>query len=365
MIQPTAQQMYPQQGGANAVAINIYNPQAYGAPQQQAPQMPNYTNSFYQMPTASMYQPQMDPMAAYYQQFMPMQNPIQPMMMPQYQPELMAAPMPQVMPQPAPQIMPESIMEQPQVQATPEVQPQPEVAAAPEAAPQVEAQPEVAAAPEAEAAPAAVVDTEGLVNALKGSDAAQKEEAINKIAEHVQDSADVALQVVSEPIMQALVDVINEDTTALQGPTDAQIAVAEKVAKGEQLTPEEDALAEQLSPRDQANKNRIFALYTIAMIQKLQKEELAQYSENQVANGGQALEPLKVQDLIGYNDIVNVIKNDSRPEVKVAAIQALRYVADKNDAQAIKEVLTESLNSTDEAVKAAAQEAMTIVDAAA
>lgn len=101
------------------------------------------------------------------------------------------------------------------------------------------------------------------------------------------------------------------------------------------------------------------------MIQKLQKEELAQYSENQVANGGQALEPLKVQDLIGYNDIVNVIKNDSRPEVKVAAIQALRYVADKNDAQAIKEVLTESLNSTDEAVKAAAQEAMTIVDAAA
>ena len=26
---------YPQQGGANAVAINIYNPQAYGAPATQ------------------------------------------------------------------------------------------------------------------------------------------------------------------------------------------------------------------------------------------------------------------------------------------------------------------------------------------
>ena len=40
---------YPQQGGANAVAINIYNPQAYGAPASQAQNVPPYayTNSLY------------------------------------------------------------------------------------------------------------------------------------------------------------------------------------------------------------------------------------------------------------------------------------------------------------------------------
>lgn len=355
MIQPTnAQQLYPQQGGANAVSINIYNPQAYGAgaqAQAQQPQVPDYTNSLYQMPQASMYQPQADPMAAYYQQFMPMQNPIQQPIMPQmFQPDLMMA-QPQMFPSPAPQLMPDSIMAQPEAIQQPEVAPQPE---APAEAPQAEA-------PQAEtpAQPANQVDTEGLVNTLKGADVDAKAEAINKIAEHVQDTPEVALQVVSEPVMQALVDVINEDTSALEGPTDQQIAVAEKVAKGEQLTPEEDALSEQLSPRDAANKNRIFALYTLAMIQKLQKDELEQYSQTQQANGQEAIEPLKVQDLIGYDNISGVIKNaQERPEVKVAAIQALSHVAGAQDEAAVKETLADALNSEDEAIKAAAQEAI-------
>ena len=59
MIQPTnAQPLYPQQGGANAVSINIYNPQAYAgqAPQQMAQPAPYaYQNPLYQMPQASMY----------------------------------------------------------------------------------------------------------------------------------------------------------------------------------------------------------------------------------------------------------------------------------------------------------------------
>ena len=45
------------------------------------------------------------------------------------------------------------------------------------------------------------------------------------------------------------------------------------------------------------------------MIQKLQRDELNQYIETQKANGQETLPALKMQDLIGYNDIVNVIKN--------------------------------------------------------
>ena len=158
--------------------------------------------------------------------------------------------------------------------------------------------------------------------------------------------------------MQALVDVIKEDTTSLEGPTDKQIEIAEKISKGQQLTPEEDALSEQLSPRDKANKNRIFALYTLAMIQKLQRDELSQYIETQKANGEQPIEPLKLEDLIGYNDVVNVINNDSRPEVKVAAIQALEHVAEPADKANVQKVLAKSLKSRDEGVKSAAQEAL-------
>ena len=53
MIQPTNMQ-YPQAGGANAVAINIYNPQAYGgtnAPASAQGVPYNYTNSLYSEPS--------------------------------------------------------------------------------------------------------------------------------------------------------------------------------------------------------------------------------------------------------------------------------------------------------------------------
>jgi hypothetical protein len=329
------QQGYPQQASPNAVSINIYNPQAYGtAPNgagavQQAPQQVpyNYTNSVYQMPQANAYQqPQQAPEA--YQQYMPVQSPIAP----------------------APQIMPDSVMSQPQQQPVQEAQVQ-----NPEAAKNETVNNE---ANQEQTQNANTVDVNALVSGLADADTDKKAQTINQIAEYAQGEPSVALQVVSEPIMNGLINVINEDTTGLEGPTDEQIAIAEKITKGEQLTPEEDALSEQLSPRDKANKNRIFALYTLAMIQKLQREELNQYIENQKANGEQPVEPLKIEELPGYNDIVNVIKNDARPEVKVAAMQALQYIAEPDDKASVEAALTEALNSEDEVVKAAAQEVL-------
>ena len=121
MQYPQMPMQQPQQGnGANAVAINIYNPQAYGSTPQannmQAPYQLPY--SFYQMPVASTYNQAMPPQA--YQQFMPIQNPIM------QQPQALVAP--------APQLMPESVMAQ---------------------APAIEAQPQQMQAVEAQAAPVA------------------------------------------------------------------------------------------------------------------------------------------------------------------------------------------------------------------
>lgn len=338
MIQPTnTQQAYPQPGGANAVSINIYNPQAYGsAPNAQAQQVPyQYQYPLYQMPQASVYDQQY-PQAGYYQQYLPMQSPAQLQTTQQFQ-------MPQmpVLMAPAPQVMPNSVMPQ---QDYAQVQTQ------------EPAQVEVQQAPEQPQAP--VVDTDALVQGLKDADADKRADAINKIAVYAQEAPDTALQVVSEPIMNSLIDVIKEDTSKLEGPTEQQIAVAEKITKGEKLTPEEDALSEQLSPRDKANKNRIFALYTLAMIQKLQRDELNQYIETQKANGEQPIQALNINDLAGYNEIVDIIKNDNRPEVKVAAIQALGYVAQPEDKAVVDGVLADSLKSTDDVVKNAAQEAV-------
>lgn len=319
--QPNFAQMplaYPQ-GGANAVSINIYNPQAYGA-SAQAPY--NYTNSLYQVPNTQIYQPQaqnVQPAPEAYQQYVPVQMPV-------VQPVIA----------PAPQLMPDSVMTQPQQTAE-----QPAVQV-------VEAKKEPSVQ---------TVDTEALIRDLKSTDTEVRAQAINKIAAYAQEKPEIALQVVSEPIMQSLVDVIKEDTSNLEGPTAKQIEIAEKISKGIELTPEEDALSEQLSPRDKANKNRIFALFTLAMIQKLQRDELNQYIETQKANGEQSIDPLKLEDLIGYSEVQNIINND-RPELKVAAIQALQHVAEPQDKALVEKVLADSLKSKDEGVKLAAQEAM-------
>ena len=323
MIQP--QQSLPA-NGANAVSINIYNPQAYGSAPQNAPYQ--YTNSLYQMPQAQVYPEQnqtaekpANPQA--YQQYIPGQQVIQPVIAP------------------APQLMPDSVLPQQAPAQTEEVKPNEEVKAEDKSS---------------EAVPS--VDVDGLINDLKNADTDVKAQAINKIATYAQEKPEIALQVVSEPVMQALIDVIKEDSTGLEGPTDKQIEIAEKISKGEKLTPEEDAISEQLSPRDKVNKNRIFALYTLAMLQKLQRDELNQYIETQKSNGEQPIEPLKIQDLIGNDVVQDIIKNDSRPEVKVAAIQALQHVAQPEDKETVESILADSLKSTDEPVKAAAEEAM-------
>ena len=255
MIQPTNAQLPIPQSGANAVSINIYNPQAYGAGTQQAPY--DYTNSVYNVPQNSLYNQGIQYMP---QTYVPhvhqgyVQNAVQP---------------PVIAAIPTPQLMPNSVLEQAQAQPQAEINNQPEESKT------------------------VVIDTDALINNLKSTDTKTREAAINKLAEYAQDDdVDVIKQVITEPIMQTLVDIISEDTTGLQGPTDQQIAIAEKVAKGEQLTPEEDKISEELSPRDAANQNRMFALYTLAMLQKFQRDEVDQYIETQKQNGQNTIEPL-------------------------------------------------------------------------
>ena len=319
MIQPTnIQQPYPAQGGANAVSINIYNPQAYGsaAPQnaQQAPY--DYTNSLYNVPQASLYQPQATNPIAY---------------LPPQPQAASFAPTQQIAP--APQVMPDSVLNQQNVQ------------------------PEAPAA-EAQQPSQDDIDTNALIEGLNNTDAKVREATINEIAKEAQKNPSAKQKLVAEPIMQGLVNIINEDTTKLEGPTDEQIAVAEKIVKGEKLTPEEEKISDNLAPRDAANLNRAYSLYTLAMLQKLQRDEVDEYIQNQKANGQEAIDPLKLEDLYGYNDVVNVIQNDARPEVQIAAMQALRYIARPEDKEAVAKVLEKPLASQDADVKKTAQEIM-------
>ncbi len=320
MQQPIA----PATPGASAVNIQIFNPQAYGsAPVQQQ----NLDSQVYGYPQASVYNQA------------------------QAQPQYYA---PQQVQVPTPQVMPQAVLNEVPTEAPQAAPVQTEVATQ-EAAP-VQAE---TVAPEA--TPTETVDNAAILTALAGTDLNAQTDAITKIAQYAQATPDVALQVVDNNIMQNLVAIINKDTTSLEGPSQQQIDATAKLQSGEQLTAEEQALLEQVSPREIAEKNKVFSLFTLAMLQKLQRDEIAQYNAQ---NPQAQLPQMQIAELTGYNDIINTINTTQLPAVKTAAIQALSYVATPEDKATLEAVLTPLASDAVPEVQQSATEALAKLGAA-
>ena len=327
---------YPMQAtpSASAVNIQIFEPKAYsGQPTN------NVANPIYAYPQQSMYsQPYMNQ----YQQYMPQA----PMYMPQAQQD-------QQLPQ---QQMPAPLLT-PQAPAT-EQAPQ-----APQATveQQTPAQPDMQIQQPTEQNQNAV-DVNSLVAGLKSTDNKTQEDAITKIANLSQGTPEMQSAVLSEPVMRGLADIVKQDTSSLQGPTEAQVAAINKAASGAKLTPEEEALTKELAPKTLADKNRVISMFTLAMLQKNQRDEVDRYNATQDPNN--QLPQLKLNDLIGYTEIENAARNDNEKEVKLAAIQALSYVAKPEDKETIEPVLKAAMNDPEPLIQQAANEVLTNIGAA-
>ena len=334
---------YPTQAAptASAVNIQIFEPKAYsGQPTN------NVANPIYGYPQQSMYnQPYMNQ----YQQYMPMQAP---MYMPQAQ---QVQQLPQ-QPMPAPILIPQAPATE---QISTEVQPA-AVPAQPAAAP-APAQPGIEIQQPTEQSQTAV-DVNSLVADLKNTDNKAQEDAITKIANLSQGTPDMQSAVLSEPVMRGLADIVKQDTSNLQGPSEAQVAAINKAASGAKLTPEEEALTQQLAPKTLADKNRVISMFTLAMLQKNQRDEVDRYNATQDPNN--QLPQLKLNDLIGYTEIENAARNDNEKEVKLAAIQALSYVARPEDKETIEPVLKAAMNDPEPLIQQAANEVLANIGAA-
>lgn len=309
---------------ASAVNIQIFEPKAYAAPQTPA----QVQNPVYAYPQTSMYtQPYMNQ----YQQYMP--QPYALPMAPQAQPPQQQMPAPVIEQQQAP-------VEQAPAQQAP-----------------VQSQaPAVDTASTQTQNPQNQVDVNALVAGLQNPDTKVQEDSITKIANLSQGEPAMQNAVLSEPVMRGLADIIKQDTSGLQGPSDAQIAAINKAASGQQLTPEEQALTEQLAPKTAADKNRVISMFTLAMLQKNQRDEIDRYNATQDAQN--QVPQLPVNDLIGYNEIENAARNEQEKEVKLAAIQALSYVARPEDKQALEPVFQAALQDPEPLIQSAASEAL-------
>ena len=336
MMQTVGTPYYPTQAAptASAVNIQIFEPKAYsGQPTN------NVANPIYGYPQQSMYsQPYMNQ----YQQYMPMQAP---MYMPQAQQV-------QQLPQ---QSMPAPVLTPQAPAATEQAAQAPAEQQAPAQQPDMQIQQPTEQNQNA-------VDVNSLVAGLKSTDNKTQEDAITKIANLSQGTPEMQSAVLSEPVMRGLADIVKQDTSSLQGPTEAQVAAINKAASGAKLTPEEEALTKELAPKTLADKNRVISMFTLAMLQKNQRDEVDRYNATQDPNN--QLPQLKLNDLIGYTEIENAARNDNEKEVKLAAIQALSYVAKPEDKETIEPVLKAAMNDPEPLIQQAANEVLTNIGAA-
>ena len=251
----------------NGVNIEIINPQGQGIPQG-ALTMPA---NFVPVNNAPVYQPVAQPVA-------------QPVVQPMAQPVAMETP----------------VVPQPQIVA-PEAQ-----TTAPVVTPTIEQ-------------PAAQVDAsqtpESFAGKLATDDVNAQRAAIEELAELVKNNDQVAPILLDTQVFDALSNIINKDTSALEGPTPEVLELRNKPQ--DQLTADEQAKASTLSPLEEAEFNKQYSLYTIAFMQDRLNNELI--------NRGQT--PVELKDLPCIENVINAVKSNPNPGVRVSALASLSHIA--------------------------------------
>ena len=347
---PMQQNAYPQAGAYNQI---------------QYPQQPSY---FYNYPTTSYYNPTpqtaksqfngvnieiLNPQGQGYIPGTPLNVPVQ---QPVYTPvQPIYIPQPQVQPinQQIPAAVPAMPQQAPIAPQMPQI-PQAQIPAAPEMLEQAPAAAQMPQAPQAQTPAAApVIDTpvttqnssispESFAGRLKTNDLDQQKSAIEEIAQYVKNEGTEGNELLDSTIFDALVDIINKDTSNLQGPSDEVKELRNKAP--EDLTPAEKELAETPCEMEKAQMNKQFALYTISFMQERLNNELKQ--------------TLPLQDLPCIETIINTIKSDPDPKIRIAGISSLVHIAKPEYKEYLTTIFELAQADEDEKVKESAMKAL-------
>ena len=332
MQQPQVQPFATPAPNYNAVKIDVHNPSvsAPGVGQsvvnvpQQAPQYATPTMPYYMPP-----QPQLPAQPA-------------PVAQAPTAPVVPAAPAPvEVV---APQVAQQNI-NAPQAPVVPQpVVTQPASAPQPAAAP-VEAQkPEVV--PSAPVAPQ--VDLNAFISKLTSPDYEVQAATMEEMANMVKEDPQKATELLDVKVMDALTNIVNADSSKLAGPTQEQIAARQKLLSNQQMTDAEKQLATTITPMELAERNKSYAMFTSAILQKLYGDEVAKLTNTTV--------PLT--ELPGAVTVVEQLKNNPNPMVRTSAIEALSYIQNPSYKKDLNTLFTIAKNDEDKGVQEAATAAL-------
>lgn len=322
----------------NAVKIDVHNPSVsapgVGQVAMNVPQYAQPTMPYYSYPQAQLYD---YPQAQTQPYYMP-QQPVN------YTPVAPAATTPVA---PAPQnVAPEAVQAAPQqvIQQQNINTPAPVVTQQPATTPKVEVEQPVPMAPQ--------VDLNSFIAKLSNPDYEVQANAMEEIANMVKDEPQKATELLDEKVVNALNTIVNTDSSKLDGPTAEQIAAREKLKKGEKLSEAEQKLATTITPKEQAERNKSYAMFTSSIMQKLYGDEVAKLTGSTV--------PLT--ELPGAVTIVDQLKNNPNPMVRTSAIEALSYIQKPEYKQDLTTVFNIAKNDQDKDVQEAAAAALAKLD---
>ncbi len=201
--------------------------------------------------------------------------------------------------------------------------------------------------PDGEIKPA--IDIENVLNKLSSQDYDTQALQLREIFFAALDDKKSAIPYITSQVFSELINIAENDTSKLNGPTQEQtdirtqiianqIAFEEQQAKNikkedivlpYQITKEEFLQGISLSEYEQAERNKEYAINTLAALTKV-------YADDVEAKTGNVV-PLT--DLPGASTMVNALKNSTNPSVKKAAIESLVYICRPEYKEEINAVL--------------------------
>ena len=181
------------------------------------------------------------------------------------------------------------------------------------------------------------IDMNMVLDKLNGSDLDAQAMQMEEIARLSLENPKNVIPYVLADMFTILIDITNKDTSKMARPSERQIEVRKQIivnelvkeqakSQGQEIKDDElpyqinDAdmkMAIELTPMEQAERNKEYALYTIAILAKVFGDEVQAQTGNVV--------PLT--DMPGISNVVDTLRSNENPGVKIAALDALRHVA--------------------------------------
>lgn len=171
---------------------------------------------------------------------------------------------------------------------------------------------------------------------------------MESIANMVQNSPEKATELLDTKVIDSLLGIMNKDDSKLEGPSEQQNKIRESILSGKPVSEADAALANNITPKEKAERNKMYAMYTVAFLDKLYGSEVEKMTKNVV--------PLT--DLPGAAGIVEQVKNNQNPMVKAAGVDSLSYIQRPEYQKDLNAIFTVAQKDQNQIVKKAATKAL-------